>query len=182
MAQKRKKNKKKLYWIVILVLFVVAGAVAYLVWDNYFKDKGEKKEDTVEVVEDKKENDDEGKGSSNAEDEEVAEKEKIVLYEGEDPNEKEDLTGVVTYAGVSGEYLMIRVNIDQYLDGGSCELSLEQNGVTYSEVVSIAGGATTATCEGFNVPVSRLGAGGYQIKIKISSGEKTGTINGEVNI
>ncbi|RYC74959.1 hypothetical protein [Candidatus Nanosyncoccus alces] len=182
MAQKRKKNKKKLYWIVTLVLFVTAGVVAYLVWDNYFKDKSEKKEDTIEIVEGKKENDDEGKGSSNAEDEEVIEKEKIVLYEGDDPNEKEGLTGVVTYAGVSGEYLMIRVNIDQYLDGGSCELNLEQNGVAYSEVVSIAGGATTATCEGFNVPVSRLGVGSYQIKIKISSGERTGTINGEVNV
>ena len=41
-------------------------------------------------------------------------KDKYDEYAGEDPNEREDLTGVVTYAGVNGNNLMIRVNIDQH--------------------------------------------------------------------
>ena len=76
---------------------------------------------------------------------------------------------------------MIRVNIDQYVDGGTCELSLQGN-TTYSDTANIAGGASTATCEGFNVPANMLASGTYQIIIKINSGGKTGTIKGEVNI
>ena len=176
MAQKRKNSKKWIFWVLMVVLFVAAAVVCYLVWSNYFRDKKEDKpteeQSLVEKYEEKKVEEKE---------EETAEKEKVVQYEGEDPNTQEELTGVVTYAGVNGNNLMIRVNIDQYLESGSCELSLMQNGVAYSDVANIVGSAATATCEGFNVPVSGLG-GDYEIVIKISSGDKTGTINGKVKI
>ncbi len=176
MAQKRKNSKKWIFWVLMLVLFVAAAVVCYLVWNNYFRDKKEDKpteeQSLVEEHEEKK---------AEEKKEETIEKKKVVQYEGEDPNTQEELTGVVTYAGVNGDNLMIRVNIDQYLESGSCELSLMQNGVAYSDVANIVGSAATATCEGFNVPVSGLG-GDYEIVIKISSGDKTGTINGKVEI
>lgn len=180
MAQKRKKNSKK--WIsclLMVILFVVAATVCYLVWDNYFKDKKEEKPTEEQSLM-------EGKGGEeNTTDqaEVVVEKEKVVLYEGEDPNMKDELTGVVTYAGVSGNNLMIRVNIDQYVMSGSCELSLVSDGSSmYNDTAAITTAATTATCEGFNVPMNSLGVGKYQIVIKISADGKNGTINGEVNI
>lgn len=155
---------------------MAAAVVCYLVWNNYFRDKKEDKpteeQSLVEEHEEKK---------AEEKKEETIEKKKVVQYEGEDPNTQEELTGVVTYAGVNGNNLMIRVNIDQYLESGSCELSLMQNGVAYSDVANIVGSAATATCEGFNVPVSGLG-GDYEIVIKISSGDKTGTINGKAKI
>ena len=176
MAQKRKNSKKWIFWVLMVVLFVAAAVVCYLVWNNYFRDKKEDKpteeQSLVEEHEEKK---------AEEKKEEMIEKKKVVQYEGEDPNTQEELTGVVTYAGVNGNNLMIRVNIDQYLESGSCELSLMQNGVAYSDVANIVGSAATATCEGFNVPVSGLG-GDYEIVIKISSGDKTGTINGKVKI
>ena len=176
--KKNKKSKKWLYWVLFLVLFVVAGVVVYFVWDGYFKD--DKKEDeSSEIVEEKVEEDEGGKGS--VEEDIVVEKEQITQYEGDNPNEANELTGVITYAAVNGDNLIIRVNIDQYLDGGKCELNLIQNGVKYSDSSNIVS-ITTATCEGFNVPVSKIGSGSYQIVIKINSGDKTGTINGEVNI
>lgn len=155
---------------------MAAAVVCYLVWNNYFRDKKEDKpteeQSLVEEHEEKK---------AEEKKEETIEKKKVVQYEGEDPNTQEELTGVVTYAGVNGNNLMIRVNIDQYLESGSCELSLMQNGVAYGDVVNIVESAATATCKGFNVPVSGLG-GDYEIVIKISSGDKTGTINGKVKI
>ena len=178
MAQKQKKNKKWLFWVIIMLLFVVAAVVCYFVWDGYFKKKEEVKPvEEQSLVENKKESEAEKAP-------EVVEKEKetVVQYEGEDPNEREDLTGVVTYAGVNGNNLIIRVNIDQYLNSGSCELNLVQDSVAYSDTANIVSSATTATCEGFNVPVSRLSGGEYGIVIKISSGDKSGTINGEVRI
>ena len=178
MAQKQKKNKKWLFWVIIMLLFVVAAVVCYFVWDGYFKKKEEVKPvEEQSSVEDKKEGE-----AEKAPEVVEKEKKKVVQYEGEDPNEREDLTGVVTYAGVNGNNLMIRVNIDQYLNGGSCELSLMQDSVVYSDTANIVSSAATATCEGFNVPINGLGKGNYKIVIKISSGDKAGIINGEVDI
>lgn len=191
----RRKNKtKRMYWVIIVVLFVIAGAVVYLVWNNYFRNKdGEiHNDDTTQVAEKKDKADDADsskKGDSGnieqaietEEEEKEKEKEKIVAYEGADPNKGEELTGVVTYGGVNGDTLMIRVNIDQYLDSGVCELSLEGSGM-YSDTANIVGNAATATCEGFNVPMGELGPGAYQIVIRVNSGEKSGIIRGAVEI
>lgn len=178
MARRRRKNGKKLGLLLFLVLLIVAGVVWYFVWSGYFKEDKEEDE-TTEVVENKPNEDEGGKGSFGVTEE--IEKEPVVQYEGEDPNESEELTGVVTYAGVAGGKLMIRVNIDQYLEDGSCELSLIQGGVKYSDSAKI-NSVTTATCEGFDVPVSELSGGNYQIVIKISAEGKTGTISGEAEV
>lgn len=181
MAQKRKKNNKKWLWrVIVLVLFVAAGVVAYLVWDGYFRGKSEENINAGEANAEESITEEGGRGREDSG--EVIEKEKVVLYEGEDPNEQEELTGVVTYAGVSGDNLIIRVNIDQYVTEGSCELNLVQGGsVIYADAANITTAATTATCEGFNVSTGGL-SGNYQIVIKISSNGKIGTINGEVNV
>ena len=187
MAQRRKNKRKCIYWLVVLVFFVVAGVVAFLVWNNYFRDKGENRQEngSAEVVNDKDgtnvKKDVDGKDGIDDEAKKAEEEKKVVLYEGDDPNEREELTGVVTYAGVNDGALMIRVNIDQYVNSGTCELNLQGN-TTYSDTANIVGGASTATCEGFNVPANVLASGTYQIIIKINSGGKTGTIKGEVNI
>lgn len=185
MAQRRKNKRKYVYWLMLLVLLVVAGVVAFLVWNNYFRDKGSDRQESGSVVVAEEDTgakkDTESEDEANAIADRTVEEKKVVPYEGTDPNEHEELTGVVTYAGVNSGMLMIRVNIDQYLDGGTCELNLHGN-ATYSDTAKIVGGATTATCEGFNVPVDKLASGMYQIAIKINSGDKVGIIKGEVNI
>lgn len=162
---------------------MAAAVVCYLVWDGYFKnkDKGELVEGQSVVEKEQDKEDKKSEENTKIEEGKVVGKEEIIQYEGDDPNTQDDLTGVITYAGVSGDSLMIRVNIDQYLENGTCELSLVQNGVIYSDVANIVGSAATATCEGFNVPAGGLG-GQYEIIISLSSGEKAGVIKGEVEI
>ena len=189
MAQKRKNKSKKsfkwLYWVVIFVLFIAAAVVVYLVWNTYFK-KEDKKEpsreaETVQVIEQKTEEVKEEEVQESEEIEKV--KEKVKQYEGEDPEELGELTGVVTYAGVSEGELVIRVNIDQFLAEGECELNLVQDGaVLYKTTASVAGMATTATCEGFNIPLAEVSAGEYGIAVKVTAGDKTGVIRGEVGV
>ncbi len=181
MVKRRKRSKKWISWLVMLILLIVAGILCYFVWDNYFKNETEEKSvvDEVEVIDepvtDRIEERDVKK------DDEV--EKKTVLYDGENPNEMEVLTGVVTYAGATGDNLMIRVNIDQYLEEGECRLALYENGaVIYRDDTQIVGGASTATCEGFNVPISEIGSGNYEIVINLNSGEKVGTIRGEASI
>lgn len=192
---KRRRNKKWVYGVVILVLLVVAGIVTYVVWNSYFnKSSDNNSEQELAEVEQKDEKKEETKkqeevseSSESAEEiienEREKEKESVVAYEGNNPNNAGGLTGVLTYAGVNGEYLMIRVNIDQYLTSGKCELGITQNGaVVYGETVNIVSAASTATCEGFNVPVSAIGSGDFEVEIRLNSGEKNGVIKGGVSI
>ena len=79
--------------------------------------------------------------------------------------------------------ITIRVNIDQYLSEGNCTLSLiSDETVVYNENVKIINSASTATCEGFDIPVSNMDEGNYNIVIKLSSGDKIGSIKGEIRI
>lgn len=104
-------------------------------------------------------------------------------YDGGNPNDNELITGVITFASASGDNLMIRVNIDQYLNGGNCNLVLNKGGTAaYGASARIIDVASTSTCEGFNVPLSELPSGKYEIVINLTSERKTGTIRGEVNI
>lgn len=193
MAQKRKrkKNKKRLFWFLMLILLVAAAVVVYFVWDGYFKGKGGGKKESSQEVEKVEERIESEEGSADARieegrgqlEDEVEDGKEIVQYDGENPNKAESISGVVTYAGVSGERLMIRVNIDQFLDDGECILNLVCNGSTiYSDTARVVGNVTTATCEGFDVPVDGIGRGATDIMITINSGEKTGAITGKVEL
>ena len=180
MAKRRKRSKKWISWLIIVALLIGAGVVCYMVWDSYFRDKSEPEASetsgTTEVEEQK--NNTEMDLAS-----EEPEKKKVEQYDGDDPNNAQDLSGVVTYAGVNNGVLMIRVNIDQYLDSGKCELTLTRGGATiYSSIASIIGSASTSTCEGFDVAVGELGGGNVEIIIKLESNGRVGSIHGEASI
>lgn len=188
-ARRRKRNKKWLKWVIFLVLVIIAAVISYFVWDGYFRNKGEsnptpiQNDSEVKVAKKETGTDDEKKQPVR----EASEKEKVVQYEGSDPNERAEETGVlsgaVTYAGVSGGRLMVRVNIDQYLGSGTCILTLRQGGANvYSETAPIVDAASTATCEGFDVTTSGLSNGETEIIVYVSSGEKSGEIHGGVTL
>ncbi len=156
--------------------------VCYFVWEAYFKEEKEVpkgKETEIQVVEPTEKEED----KKEEEKEEPVQKEEVPQYDGENPNEQGGLTGVITYLGVSGSDLVVRVNIDQYLTSGSCEINVIKGGeVLYTSLASVIDSASTSTCEGFNVPVEKLSAGKIQVNINVSSGEKTGIISGEAEI
>ncbi len=181
MAQKgrQRKSKKWITAIIFLVLIAAAGVMCYFVWDAYFKPKPKPKEDdsVVEIADNKKEEQTEVKSDGSTE------KPKIEQYDGNDPNTSASLTGALTYVGVANGNLRLRVNIDQYLSSGSCNLVLLRNGSQiYSDSASIVDSASTSTCKGFDIATSALGSGNLQISISISSGGKTGTITGEATV
>ena len=184
---RRKRSRKWIYWVVVILLAAMAVMVGYKVWEGYFKDdRTQVEEETVVEVAQKVEEKESEEAKSEVET--VAEVEEVPVtrpqYEGVDPNTSGEITGVVTYAGVNADVLMIRVNIDQYLAGGNCVLMVAQDGAElYSEKVRVADSAATATCEGFNVPTAQIAASGrVGIRIMVTSGDKTGIIEGEVNL
>ncbi|MBR2725705.1 hypothetical protein IKE87_00320 [Candidatus Saccharibacteria bacterium] len=185
MEKQRKNYNKWIYWVIGLVVVVVIIVAVGLIVKNVSE-----KKDTGEVetskIEEKKETEakeaEEVSQDTTVADKAIDEK-KVPQYEGDDPNEAEELTGVITYVGVSDGKLMIRVNIDQFLDSGECGLGLRQSGMNvYNTSARVVSNASTATCEGFDVPLSQVGTGSTHIIITVKAGEKTGTIEGEVTI
>lgn len=109
----------------------------------------------------------------------------VVQYEGEDPNDLEEITGSVTRASVEGEKVVISTMIDQYMvGGGDCELTLTSDGLgdAYTAGVDAIPDITVSYCEDFIVPTAELEPGKYQIKIVVTGENKKGTIESEVTI
>lgn len=189
MMVRKRRNRKWLYWVVFVVLAILAAGAGYKVWEVYFREEkvaqevsggtDEPVEKPVEKVEDELE-------VSEEREEEVTELEIPTKpqYDGTNPNTQSGLTGVVTYAGVNDGVLMVRVNIDQFLTEGNCSLVLAKDGASlYTETVRVVDSAATATCEGFNIQTEKIGASGnIGIRIMIKSGDKSGIIEGEVEI
>lgn len=172
---KRRRNKRWIGWLVFLVLVIIAIIVVIAINNNL--SSSEIKEDqnlttnTISQEEIGPESD-----AKNAE-------EDVLQYDGDSPNESKDLTGVISYADVVGEELIIRVNIDQFVAAGSCKLKITKNGANvYSEAADIEESVTTSTCNGFKIPVSKLTSGDLQIEIDLASEGKEGRITGKVRI
>ena len=188
---RRKRNKKWISTVIILILLVIAGVVVYFVWDGYFRDKSGDSTDntsgnTTSQVDDKKKTSEAEQQSEDIKtdsDTDSTYEKKAIQYDGDSPNILDNLTGSINYARVNGDNFSIRVSIDQYLETGSCELVLVQGGgAVHQETVEIMGDATTSTCKGFDVPVTKLSSGEVQFTVYLLSGDKVGEISGGVEI
>ena len=181
---KRRRSRKLKIGLIIFLLLILSG-VTYLIVKMILDGQKPSSEETNElitaVVEEKKSDNtaepifvEEGEGK------------KVVQFDGEDPNDLEELTGAITFASVDpdGKKLMVRVNIDQFLEEGLCTAYIynSDDEALYSSEAGIVGSASTSTCEGFDVPVANLESGKMQIVINLSSGDKVGKIIGEVKI
>ena len=182
---RRKRDFRWMRWLLFLVLIVGAVTVVILIKNSFDK----KADDSTQVVdankteEKKPENENEGSDSSGTTDEVSKQEQKAPQYEGESPNKSEALTGLITYADVIDDELVIRVNIDQFLQSGSCNLTISRNGVTYySRSVGIMESVTTSTCDGYKIPVSELSKGDFVVDINLDSDGKSGKITGRVRL
>lgn len=177
----RRNNRKWLWWGVGILVVATISVVVVLIINktNPMSDSGQNQTVVTSTEEEEKSNTKEKQEETL----EVEKKEEIKQYEGENPNESESLTGVISYAGVSGNSLMVRVNIDQYLSGGNCKLALVKDGVTvYNSTAEIESSVSTSTCNGFDVSVTEIGTGDFAVEVILESDGKYGKMTGEVTI
>lgn len=178
LSTKRRRNLKPLLIILGIIILCVGGGVAFALLTHQAETSSEDEINTT--VSDSSES----SATETEKNTEVDNFTEVAQYEGDDPNELHELTGVITYSAVSGENLSIRVSIDQTLDSGACKLTLTSGSAMYmTEAAVIQSGATTSSCEGFDVPLAELTAGSeWDISIAIASGDKTGLIAGKANL
>ncbi|MDL2235503.1 hypothetical protein LJC07_05015 [Christensenellaceae bacterium OttesenSCG-928-L17] len=93
-----------------------------------------------------------------------------------------EIGGFITSANISGNYLIIRTQADELLSSGTCELELSKNGIKIEKESDIINSPTNSSCYGFDVPVSELSHGNWQIKITIRSNGRVGIFTSEVAV
>lgn len=101
-------------------------------------------------------------------------------YEGDNPNNYSNLTGIVTFTGVSEGQFVVSVALDQFITG-SCHFTIEgPAGSVINTDIDIFAGPSSSFCS-YNGPVP-ADHGIYKITVTPTSADKTGTITGEVEL
>ena len=192
-SQKKSHKNKIIVWsLFFLVLIILAGVIVYqILKENNKSSKVTISSEKTEKIESKIEN----TGITNSEtiktedgtpeDAAAGRTPKTPeKYEGQDVNKLEKLTGAITYSAKITDKYRIRVNIDQFLKlPGTCMLSAISAGkVMYTDYVNIVSNPSSGSCEGFDIPLTKLSPGEYDIKIEINANQKTGIIEGKVTI
>ena len=190
--KKSRKNKIIVWSLFFLILIILAGVIVYqILKDNNKSSKVPILPEKTEKIESKIEN----TGVTNSEtiktedgtpeDAAAGRTPKTPeKYEGQDVNQLEKLTGTITYSAKTTDKYRILVNIDQFLKlPGTCMLSVISAGkVVYNDYVNIISNPSSGSCEGFDIPLTKLSPGEYNIKIEVNANQKTGIIEGKVTI
>ena len=192
-SQKKSHKNKIIVWsLFFLVLIILAGVIVYqILKDNKSRLKTpslaestqniENKIEKTNIPESKTINSEDGTPEDAAAGRTPKTPEK---YEGQDVNQLEKLTGTITYSAKTTDEYRIRVNIDQFLKlPGTCMLSVISDGkVVYTDYVNIISNPSSGSCKGFDIPLTKLSPGEYNIKIEVNANQKTGIIEGKVTI
>ena len=192
-SQKKSRKNKVIVWsLFFLVLIILAGVIVYqILKDNQSRSKTPSLAESTQNIENKieKTNIPEAKTINNEdgtpEDAAAGRTPKTPeKYEGQDVNQLEKLTGTITYSAKAANFYRIRVNIDQFLKlPGTCMLSVISDGkVVYTDYVNIISNPSSGSCKGFDIPLTKLSPGEYNIKIEVNANQKTGIIEGKVTI
>ena len=192
-SQKKSRKNKIIVWsLFFLVLIILAGVIIYqILKDNNKSSKTLISSEKTEKIESKIENT--GVANSETIKNEDGTPEDAAAgrtpktpekYEGQDVNQLEKLTGTITYSAKTTDEYRIRVNIDQFLKlPGTCMLSVISDGkVVYTDYVNIISNPSSGSCDGFDIPLTKLSPGEYNIKIEVNANQKTGIIEGKVTI
>jgi uncharacterized protein YxeA len=191
MQLRTKKNSSKKPVIITLVILIVVVAVSIGTYFWLSKDKKTYSVESAQQIDEENQTSDKSKQNistdkTNSTDSSSTghEKEKNITppYEGENANDSQILTGTINYIDVVDNTLIIRTTINQILDSGTCDLTLTNGTKTVIKTSDIAQNPSSSTCKGFDVPAAELGSGDWKMSIKISSGDRNGTLTGTASI
>jgi cytoskeletal protein RodZ len=190
--RKRKKNR---VWQTIIVLALVAFG-GFLIW-NYFirpekpttpdnqavsnsdKDTTTKLDEATKPI-----SDDNTQDEQNPKDDGKT----PIQYDGDKPSAAQNFTGFITNKNVnqSTNQLTIRLTIDQLVQpAGTCTLKLTSttSSAIVTKTVPTIDNPSSSSCQGFDIPLSELSSGKWQINVQIKNNNKSGEIDGgEIDI
>ncbi len=182
------KNKKLLIKMIILLsLIIISLAVAYYndLWpfsynrpveapsvEKQVKIEEQAKMETQTDVQPETDQKMEQRSPESAE----REKEKTNIDQIEGEKSQDKLTGVINYQQIIDQTLRVRITIDQELSSGVCRLTISKDDKSIVKRANVVANPSSSTCQGFDVSLSELESGQWQIEIVIESDEKMLTL------
>lgn len=174
-------GKKKVLVGAAFILIIIAGITVY-----YLSTSGNKKGPSVQSSDNTtKLNDvnltpptsDEVKAGNETKKSTVEQSSSTASTNGNQP-----FTTTITAANQNGNLLQIRVLIETLSTSGTCDLTLTQGSKSVTKSSDIQANASSSTCKGFDVAVSGLTSGVWNITIKVTIGSQISTTTGTVTI
>lgn len=111
---------------------------------------------------------------------------KTPQFEGEDPNELNELTGHIIYKDIdsANQVLHSAVMINQYLQSdGQCVFNLKRDdAILRTASAAATADITTSVCGPFDVSVEGLSPGNYHLEIIVTGDGKRGVITDDLDI
>jgi hypothetical protein len=164
-------SKSKIIGITLVVLIVVAGAYTALAYSNnwfpFTKEQPAKNVNTVDLEPPTDEQVQTGKDIKD---------ESIEAENAKPPTGTVDVS--ITAANQNGSSLQVRTLIQATTNTGTCTLTLSNQGTkTVTKTAGLQAQSSTSTCAGFDVPVSELSSGTWNILVSFENS----TINGKAS-
>lgn len=187
MKIKTKNHSTKKYFIILLVLIlIIIGAITFEIikiqpWKTNVTTNSESKKNNSSTLPNKNLSNTSSDNSTSITNSDAA-NHTPTQYEGTNPNNDTELSGFINYKNVTSNQLSIRITINQLLNTGTCDLTLTNGSKSFAQTADIIENPSSSTCKGFDIPLSRLSSGKWQININIKSNGKAGIITGEVSI
>lgn len=170
--ESRKKSKLKPILVLLFsAIFIIGGIVAYA----YVQKLGPFAEDQLTSMTSSRQN---GQASIDAK---GSPADVPVANNGKTPESSEDVESdknssvlEITSTQKLDDVVRIRTLIQKVTQQGECVLEARNNGKTYNATVGVQPTASSSTCKGFDIPVSSLPPGTWDIQISyITNGEKS---------
>jgi len=88
----------------------------------------------------------------------------------------------ITSANQNGSILQIRTIIQFVTNSGNCTLKLTHNNEVVTRTAGVQSATTYSTCQGFNVPITGMSKGVWDINITYTNGQYSGSTKGSITV
>lgn len=96
------------------------------------------------------------------------------------PTTPQNTLGVTITSVQPGQTVYVRAMINSVMSSATCTLNMTgPNGKTYSATAPVQPMASSSTCQGFNIPMTNLTSGNWQITVTVTDGASTGSATTE---
>ena len=95
---------------------------------------------------------------------------------------KKSVQVYITASGQNNDIYQVRSLIGALMDNGTCTLVLTQGSKTVTKIATTQALANSSTCRGFDIQVSELSAGQWQLVLSVSSPTLTGSTTSTISV
>jgi hypothetical protein len=104
----------------------------------------------------------------------TVENNEITKPDGTDGKTSQQIAATITSANQNGSSVTIRTLITGSVSSStSCSLTVTNDATSITKTAAAQSLASSATCQGFDIPVSELGAGMWSIQLTVTSGTQS---------